>query len=565
MAVGSVQLVTGSPAVKQQKRREAQDRVLALLAAGATVSAAIAAVGRRRETYYRWTREEDWFRDRAEAVRSKTFEEETDFAQERYVYFGFQTPHHQQRIIDVIEAAEPRSINMILLPPGAGKTTVLEDYYNIKLGRNPNWRFAVISETRDLGRKILRNVSNRMIDRTLYSAYIDRYGPFKPPDRELNKPWNSDVFTHAQANSGERDYSFEVKGAGSAIYGSSFDDIILDDIQSIRSLAKTPALLEYFRQTLFSRIMRANTTGRIFIIGTRIGPGDFYEELLRDDIVTDLIKIPALDEHGHSYFPKRTIPGGGEIGFDEHDLVRVKQVVGEEAWSRQYMQEPISQRSQTFSNAMIEKCLDRTRSISTQNIPGMYRIASLDPALAGHSSFKVASFDYSKLYLLDTKNNAGLVRYEEMYDEMEKLTIQWQPQAWIIEGNAIQGGLGKSERVMQMSEKYGFSVISHQTGRNKMDDIIGVASMAGTFLRNEISIPWGDDEASRSFAMLVDELRAWRPDVPTKLLRQDEVMALWFLHLHWHRMRSTLASQINRNINIGGLPGYTRYRPKVSA
>lgn len=564
MPVGDTQLVSGLPAVKQQKKREAQDRVLALLSQGINVVDACKQVGRRRETFYRWCHEEDWFQDRANAVRTLDPEIETDFTKFRMTYFGFTTPSHQKRIIDVIEAAEPRSINMILLPPGGGKTTVLEDWYNYILGENPNRRIAVISETRDLGRKILRNVANRMIDRTLYPAYIDRYGPFKPADRELNKPWNSDFITHAQASSGERDYSFEVKGAGSSIYGSSFDDIILDDIQSIKSLQKTQTLLDYFRQTLFSRIMRANSTGRIFIIGTRIGPGDFYEELLKDDIVTNLVKIPAMDEHGHSYFPKQHVPGG-EIGFSEEDLSRVRDVVGPEAWSRQYMQEPVSKRGQTFTASMIDKCLDDMRGISPNNPPGMYRIAALDPALAGHSVFRVASYDYDKLYLLDGRNEEGLARYEDMWDIIEQLTIKWQPQAWVIEGNAIQSGIAKSDRILNMSEKYGFSILSHQTGRNKMDDTIGVASMAGTFLRGELSIPYGDDEARQSFNILVNELKAWRPDVPTKLLRQDEVMCLWFLHLQWQRMRSNLASQINRNLNVGGLPWRSGFRPKVPA
>ena len=558
MPVGSVQLVSGSPAVKQQKKREAQDRVLALLSQGISVVDACKQVGRRRETFYRWCKEEDWFQDRADAVRTLDPELETDFTAFRMTYFGRTTPAHQKKIIDVIESAEPKSINMILLPPGGGKTTVLEDWYNYILGEDPDHRIAVISETRDLGRKILRNVSNRMVDRQLNPAYIDRYGPFKPPDRELNKPWNADFITHVQAKSGERDYSLEVKGAGSSIYGSSFDTIILDDIQSIKSLAKTPALLDYFRQTLFSRIMRANSTGRIFIIGTRIGPGDFYEELLRDDIVTNLVRIPALDEHGHSYFPKQEVPGGGVIGFSEEDLVRVEKVVGPDAWSRQYMQEPRSKRGQTFTEHMIQKCLDHQRTANDSNAPGMYRIAALDPALAGHSVFRVAGYDYDRLYLLDGRNEEGLARYEDMWDIIESLTIKWKPQTWIIEGNAIQGGIAKSDRMVQMSEKYGFAIMSHQTGRNKMDDVIGVASMAGTFLRGELSIPYGDSETQANFALLLDELKAWRPDVPTKLLRQDEVMCLWFLHLQWQRMRSNLASQIDRHMNVGGLPWHNR-------
>ena len=276
MASSDTQFGRGNP---ELKKREAQDRVLALLAQGVTVTAAMQQVGRIPNTFQKWCDREPWFMDRANSLRSRD-DEASEFVTSRKLYLGFDTPWHQQKIVDAIEAAEPRSITMILLPPGAGKTSVLEDWYCLRLAEDPNYRIAVISETRDLGRKILRTVSNRMTDRSLNAAYIDQYGPFKPPDREFNAPWNADILTHVGAKSGERDYSMEVKGAGSSIFGSSFDLIVLDDIQSEKTLGKTDILLRYFRQTLYSRIMRANTTGRIVIVGTRQGPGDFYEELL---------------------------------------------------------------------------------------------------------------------------------------------------------------------------------------------------------------------------------------------------------------------------------------------
>ena len=566
MPVGSTQLVQGPPAVKKQKQREAQDRVLSLISQGSNVTDACKQVGRRRETFYIWCRDHEWFRQRYEDIKSMDTESmaDDDFAKFRLTYFGFATPGHQQKIVDVIEEAKEGSITMVLLPPGGGKTTVLTDYYNYKLGYDPNWRFCVISEGQFLARKILSNVANRMTDRSLYPAYIDRFGPFKANDRDIQRKWGADAIQHVQASSGERDYSLEAKGAGTAIYGGSFDDIILDDIQSRQTLSRTESLLEYFQNTLYSRVMRANTKGRIFIIGTRQGPGDIYEELLKLDIVDQLVKIPALDERGESYYPPRK-SNGMTIGYSNEELEKTRKVVGEEAWSRQYMQEPVSKRSQTFTPSMIELCLDKTRGIDPQNPPGIYRLAALDPALAGHSVFRVAAYDAERMYLLDGRNEEGLARYEDMWDIIENLTIKWRPQVWIIEGNAIQGGIAKSDRMVHMGEKYGFGIVAHQTGRNKMDDIIGVASMAGSFLRKEINIPDGDNESRDCFRQLRAELEAWRPDIPTKMLRQDEVMCLWFLHLHWQRMKTNLASQINRHMNIGGLPWRSPKRLRTPA
>lgn len=549
---------------QKRKKRDRQNRVVELLEVGFSIKQACDEGGVTPNTYYLWRKKEPWFANAVDIRRNREHDPDS-FVTFRQMYFGFSTPYHQQQIVDVIESAQPQSINMILIPPGSGKTTVLSDWFNFILAKEPNRRIAVVSETEALGKKILRNVANRMTDETLYPKYIDEFGPFKAPDRETSKPWNAHFITHVQADSGERDYSMEILGAGSSIYGASFDEIILDDVQSLKTLAKTEGLLEWFRQVLYSRVIRANTTGRLFIIGTRCGPGDFYEELLKDDIVTDLIKIPALDERGNSYFPVRDV-NGTELGFTTETLKRIESVVGPEAWSRQYMQQPVSTKTQTFTQAMIERARDETRTVNHFVSPGTYRLASLDPALSGHSVFQVAGYDYDKLYLLDDRNEAGLARYEDMWDIMEELTIKWHPQIWVIEGNNIQGGIARSDQVIHMAEKYGFVVLPHQTGRNKMDDIIGVRAMAGSFLRGEINIPWGDANSQATFKTLCDELMAWRYDIPTKLLRQDEVMAFWFIWLHWHRMRNQLASHINRNVNIGGLPWKPAgYKPKVSA
>lgn len=562
MPRGDTQVITGKPSDLKRKRREAQDRVILLLASGATVQHAMAEVGRRGQTFYNWCKQEEWFRDRANQVRNRTTAEESDFITFRRTYFGNPTPWHQEQITKAIEEAEDGTVTMILLPPGGGKTTVLEDWFNYTLAKNPNYRIAVVSETATLGKKILGNVQNRMTDEGLTGEYIRQFGPFKATDREQNRPWNATFFSHVQADSGERDYSMEVKGAGAAIYGSSFDLILCDDIQSSETLSRTEALMTYFTNTLYSRVMRANTTGKIVIIGTRQGQGDIYEELLKvDGLVDNLIQIPALDDEGNSYFPRREYDGV-ELGFTNEMLAKIRRIVGPLAWSRQYMQQPISKHGQTFGERIVDQCLDELRGImlpSDEN-PGLYRVATLDPALAGHCVFRIGSFDFENLYLLDGLNFAGYERYDQIWDQMEAFTKKWHPQVWVIEGNAIQGGIARSDRVTEMAEKYGFMVLPHQTGKNKQDEQIGVASMATTFLAKKISIPWGTQEARENFGPMREQLLRWRPDIPTKLLVQDEVMALWFMHLFWQKYRTKFAVKISTNVSRGGLPwAPTRY------
>jgi hypothetical protein len=69
---------------------------------------------------------------------------------------------------------------------------------------------------------------------------------------------------------------------------------------------------------------------------------------------------------------------------------------------------------------------------------------------------------------------------------------------------------------------------------------MGIPAMAGAILRREISFPAGDEESRRRMQPLIDQLLAWRPDVPTRMLRQDLVMALWFCYLHWLDRRKAI-------------------------
>lgn len=550
--------------VAKAKKRDAQDRVLALLAQGTTVVESCRQVGRTKAAYYQWCKDEPWFRIRAAEVQGREARPGTTerFVEFRKAYFGYDTfPHHAQ-IIEAIETAKPKSVTMILVPPGAGKTTIVEDYICYLLGPvNPDLRICVIGEKEYEAAKRIRRIANRMVDEVQFESYIRAYGPFKPPDRAVNKPWSAHAISIVRAQNDERDFSLEAHGAGGAIYGARFDLMVLDDVQSVRSLNLTEKLIEYFRQDVYTRFPPDEDQGRIVIVGTRVGPDDFYERLLSAEMVDNLVKIPALDETGRSYWPKVTLASGKTVGFSETDLARIESMVGPEVWSRVYMQEPISKRGQTFSDVVLDRAKDTTRTVKSHVPPGLFTIGALDPALSGHASFRIASFDYERLYLMWARNEEGLGRFEEMWSIIDELSALYRPSVWVIEGNAIQGGIARSDTIEALARKHGFRIETHQSGRNKMDPQIGVASMAGSFIGGKVSIPWADQESQDNAATLVDELRKWRPDVPAKFLRQDEVMSLWFCHLYWQRMRSTLASRIDGRIERGGLPyAPTSYR-----
>jgi hypothetical protein len=532
-----------SSGARHQKKRAAQQRLLTLVAQGSTVKDALLAVGRTASTMQQWREHDPEFAKRVDILRGRLNRESEDvvsFADFRLAYFGFETYWHHKLIVDAIEKAKAQSITLILVPPEWGKSTLLEDYCCYKLGPvDPDHRICVISESTTQSRKMVRRVENRMTDEAQFSEFIRQHGPFKASDPDINRPWNADFFTVLRRSGDERDPSMEARGAGSKLYGSRYDLVLLDDIQSVQTLSSTDSLLDFFRSDLLTR---PGIEGRIIIVGTRIGPGDFYERILEEDLVDDFIKVPALDAEMRSNFPKRQAPNGKLVGWDEEDLAIRRHKVGEEIWARVYMQEPQSKVGQTFTEAIVGDCYDHKRGLGLHydlDYDGI--LASVDPGLgAGYCSMKVGAMSPQRLSIIDSFNKTGLGRYEDIFDQMEVFTRMYHPMAWVVETNAMQKGLGRDDRLRAMAERHGFRIIEHNTAHNKSDPQVGVASMAGAFMRKEISLPYGDEEARRKMMTLVKQLYKWRPDVPSRYLIQDEVMSLWFNWKWWQTLKRSM-------------------------
>ena len=164
------------------------------------------------------------------------------------------------------------------------------------------------------------------------------------------------------------------------------------------------------------------------------------------------------------------------------------------------------------------------------------RAIGIDPALGGGFALIVCELG-DHLIVLDFEVHYELSKTEEQLFFIERLAREYRPNVVIIEFDAQQKGLGNDDRLKAMSHKYGFSIRPHITRGQKMDEIFGVASMDQTFKQRQISIPYGDEDTIERMRPLIHQLRTWRPDVKTKNLVQDAVMALWFVWRFWMKTR----------------------------
>jgi len=527
-----------------------RSQFVSLLSQGYRAEQACRELGIQMNTYYQWRNTFPGFKRECDLARQNWYntinaEDVTtwkDFSAFRKRFFRLNTYYVHAMIIDAIESAEPMSITLILVAPEVGKTTLLEDKICEILGRYPDRRIAYISESSGHSVKVAGRIRRRMTDKVEFGDYIAQFGPFYEDNQERDgKPWTNNYFTVFKAHHDERDYSFEARGNTSKIQGSRVDDMFLDDIQSIESLNLTPKIMSKFRQDWITRVGR---TGRIFIIGNRVGKGDVYERMIEEDLIDRLVEIPILDGEGNS-----TIP---ELWPNEALKKRRKQV-GEEVWARTYMQEPQDTRAMTFPPEVREAFKDQNRVI--KKYEGMATAMSLDPAIAGGCSLTVGQYNFAKLLLIDQETLYNVGRTEGILNLIERKVKGYRPEILIVEAMAWQKALSQDDRLVAMSQKYGFAIVPHTTGQNKHDETFGVAAMATSIRSGEMSIPWGSEEAEAMWQPLLDEMEKWKPHVRGMKLRQDRIMSVWFLHLYWLGVRNVIDFEKKKDsFKRAGLP-----------
>ncbi|MFW6088081.1 MAG: hypothetical protein ACODAG_12800, partial [Myxococcota bacterium] len=553
-------LIQRSIMLSKARAEERRTSFLNYVSAGMTIAEACEAVGVERSTYQRWRTDHEDFRLKVDRIRIDPKERtdvDADFISRRRYYFGYETYTHHKRIIDAIEDTPPGGITMLILPPEAGKTTLLTDWVCDKVAQEPNTRILYVSETVDRqspAAKVLGNIKDRMTDvnyedpDTNHPAHIPEwhaaYGPFRDDSLDRDKPWNA-KFCKVHQASGRKDYTFQVAAWRSKIYGARTDWLILDDIQSAEGIGDTDRILDRLRKTFFNR---PGANGHIVIIGTRVGVGDVYERLAEEipDEMIRIVQIPALDEHGNSYCPEM---------WPIRALENKRAIVGEDGWLTAYMMQPQAAGANTFTEDLLNEARDPTLTYGIRSpLPASLILAGLDPALGGGNAMVCGQTTAERFNILAAQVDYGLARNEDIFTVVRSM-CRYHFTELVVERNSQQRGIARDDRLREIAKIFGFRIVEHETGQNKWDFAFGVGAMAGSFIKGEIRFPDATTECRRRMEALRTELLAWRPNVDPKLLRQDLVMALWFTWMIWMQRRKRQRNKgEDERWRIGGVP-----------
>jgi hypothetical protein len=565
---------TLSPAdARHQASMAKRARVVELVKQGVPVIHAIRdpKVGVVYHTYEYWRRTDPIFRAQIDVARAGVDAVASEWtgshAEFTAKWFGMQFSTFQALYLSELDAAPPGNIVMALWPPEHGKTTTFENYASEKLAIEPNFRMTVASESITIAKKIVGRIRNRMEPEGPFPAYVREFGPFRPPtgarDATVAQPWSSQYFNvYKKSTHDERDYSMMALGYGSSIVSTRCDHLHIDDLQSTKTKNDTDKMEEWLRQDALSR---PGEYGKTSIAGTRVAEDDIYERLADDPELDGILKVlrfrAIMTDYSDPDNPKEVALWPERYDLDQLDRQRRK--VGQEAWDRNYMQNPgASRKDATFQDEHIDPCKNHLISLHHNPTHGSVVYVALDPALGGLNCVMAAEVKPNKLCIRAIREVGGLRANEQIMQELNAVVFRMNSTAnvsdVVIEAMNFQKGLSRDERLMEMSRHYGFAMREHLTGWNKYDEDIGIASMVTSFVKGEIELPWADDDITRNeIGELIRQLKAWKPRKRGNKLRQDRVMALWFLWILWRSRykaapSTDAAAQWTRNVPWAG-------------
>ena len=566
--------------VQSVPKDEAQAKVLALLEQGATVTAAMQAVGRQDTAFRQWSMADANFKEKADKARLAGKGIKADMAELKNISFqdfseqflDSQLFAHQLNWLDLIEGRQPRWMpagmtyelgdpNRVLInvpPEHAKSTTITTNYVTHKIVTNPNARVIIVSKTQGMARKFLGAIKTRL-SHPAYMKLQTAFGPNGGYKADATQ-WSADmIYLGTGRDSGEKDPTVQALGFGSQIYGARADLIILDDVVMGSNAHEWEKQIEWLQKEVITRLGRH---GKLVIVGTRVASIDLYK-MIRDGsqwtggktpftycAMPAVLEFDEKPENWKTLWPATDqqendlddqLENGLYPKWDGPSLFKRRSEVAPSVWAMVYQQEDVESDS-IFAPAAVAGCVNgmRKRGPLKQDTPGhprriegTYTIIGLDPAMAGATAAVVATYNKvdGRIYVLDCVNMTEPTP-RKITTLLEEWITKYKPQELRIEINAHQKAYVLDDVLNEYCQTHGVQLKPHYTSKNKWDSNFGVASMASLFGtihdnrfqdNNLIELP--SNEGSEGLKTLVQQLITWKPDTrnPT-----DCVMALWF-------------------------------------
>lgn len=460
-----------------------------------------------------------------------------------------------------------RSI-LVLAPRFHSKSTIVSFIYPLYLiCKNPNIRILIVSANEEIASSFVRQVLFQLENN---EALLKDFPGLIP---QRHRKWGEKAFI-VKRDTIEKDPTFAAAGIMGKIISKRADVIILDDVIDMelsRTKSQREKVKEWYNNVLYPILDQKN--GQLLVVGTSWHKGDLYDSLYEEGYFDVKLKLKALISYSKTShnrdnifgkitpkFPARRYPlyfdvkgkfswgvirelkeynfltsiKEGVLWKDKWDLNTLEEQrkkIGEVAFHRQYLNEPVSSTDTFFSKKSIDKAVffgknyyapsSYEAGVSYKHFPSNLILAMGVDFAATFS--KTSDYSAIAIWGLGEDQRRYLVyleRFKKPIDEIKQHIIDlyylYHPQKVIVESNVFQDILRK-----ELGEEIDVEGIK-TTSLNKFDESAGLTHMQMLFDQEKIVLP-GNLKILPSF---YEELLQVRVDERSHT--PDTVMASWF-------------------------------------
>lgn len=444
---------------------------------------------------------------------------------------------------------------MLNVPPRHMKSTIFSLWVPIwLLCRNRDEQIILVSKSGDLAIRWASDIANQLEFNRLL---VETFGRFAP-ERKGDSPWQPGrgklLIVGRQRVARGMQMSVLARGSKQQIFGMEATVVIADDPTDAgvaQSETENVRQMEWFREQVLSRIetqSMGEASGRAVIIGQRVHYRDMYGQISAQKyergpkigqqlwkVITHPAVIRWPDEDPEDPTPLVLWP---EKWTFEELMLSYERVGGHRPFETLYQQNPLPDDAKLVRPEWWEGCRDHERP-GGRGIKGnagdflpISRVMSLDPSPRAYNGLIIADTVFDREHfacaIIEADRFVGNLHdiKQRILDDIAK----YRPDYFILERSTVTGWAEGDPFFNEVKRRTRF--IPHHTGRNKLDQDLGLESLAGDVEHGNIRLPYGDSWGREMSGMLEHEMNVW-PFGDT----WDIMMALWFIKNNYKRLK----------------------------
>jgi predicted phage terminase large subunit-like protein len=271
------------------------------------------------------------------------------------LHYGKMEPHVHQDLCNYTTSILPnppevphdpdfdpsKNLLLLLMPRGTFKSSVVTIGFTLQFLLNePNARILIDSETfgksKAFLREILDHLTNNEEYREIFKAIHGMYPWTKKSEMKL---WTDSEVILPCRNVPKKEPTISCAGIDVTKNGMHYDLIICDDLHSEKNVTNKEQILQVIDH--YKLAFSLLDPGRpMIIIGTRWDYNDLYQHIIDFEAEDfNILKKSAYNPDGSLFFPE-------VLSEKELDKIRRRQGIG--IFSKQYLNEPVSDENATF-------------------------------------------------------------------------------------------------------------------------------------------------------------------------------------------------------------------------